>query len=182
MTTIDLDTGPLFDIHADVRIAAPPAAVYARVSDLPGCGRWSTECTGGEWVRGTPGTVGAVFRGTNHRDPDVVSWAPVVRGSWTTDAEIVAAEPGVAFRWAIRAKDGRAQQSVWGFDLAADGDGTRVTHHFRMGAATEGIRGIVRDMDGDERERFFAEWGAKVHADVVATLDRIKALIEDAAD
>ncbi|MER7705242.1 SRPBCC family protein [Kitasatospora sp. NPDC097605] len=162
-----------------MRISATPDEVYSVISDLPRCGEWSTECRGGSWVSGAPAEVGSVFRGDNLRSPDVVPWAPVVRGAWHTHAEVVAAEPGRTFRWAMRDTAGRAQESVWAFDVTAVEDGGSVlVHHFRMDAATEGIRGITAGMDQDARRRFFAEWGEKVAADLVVTVGRIKQVVE----
>lgn len=117
--------------------------MYATVSDLPRSGEWSVECTGGQWISGTPATVGAVFRGENHRPENVVAWAPVVRGEWTTESEIVEAQPGRVIRWAIRDRAGRRQESVWSFELRAADDGCVLVHRFWMGAPTEGIQGIT---------------------------------------
>jgi hypothetical protein len=167
---------PLFEARVHALVARSPQAVYAVVSDLPGCHRWSEECTGGEWIEGRPAALGSVFRGHNFRRPDVVAWAPVVRGAWTTTAEVVAAQPGRRFCWAMRTRAGQAQDSVWGYDLEPAGSalgGTRLTHHFRMGAATEGISGITAAMDDATRKRFFAEWGAKVRHDMEATVARL---------
>nr|BFE58089.1 SRPBCC family protein [Dactylosporangium thailandense] len=169
---------PLFESRAEVRVNASPARVYAVVSDLPRSGEWSSECLGGRWVAGAPGTVGAVFRGDNRRAEDVVAWAPVVRGDWSTEAEVVAAEPGRAFRWAMRDSTGAAQDSIWAFELAPDGEGTTLVHHFRMGRPTEGIRKIVSGLDDTARARFFAEWGEKVAGDLADTLQRIRLVIE----
>jgi hypothetical protein len=139
----------------------------------------SAECTGGSWVVGTPATVGAVFRGVNYREEDVVAWAPVVRGEWTTESEVVAAEPGRRFSWSMRGKAGRRQDSVWTYEITSDGNGGSVlTHRFRMGAPTEGITGITADMDDVDERRFFAEWGKKLDGDLAATLDRLRAVIE----
>ncbi|UWP87125.1 SRPBCC family protein [Dactylosporangium fulvum] len=171
---------PLFQARADLHVAARPEEIYAVVSDLPRSGEWSTECTGGRWIAGTPGSVGAVFQGENLRGEDVVAWAPVVRGTWTTEAEVVAAEPGKAFRWAMRDSAGRTQDSVWSFEVEPDGDGSTLVHHFRMGRPTEGIRKITADMDEAERTRFFAEWGTKVQSDLADTLQRVKVVIEKA--
>jgi polyketide cyclase/dehydrase/lipid transport protein len=176
----DQGSGTLFEVAAQVRVARTPAEVYALVSDLGRSGEWSEECRGGEWAEGEPGAVGSVFRGVNHREPDVVAWAPVVRGGWTTESEVVAAEPGRTFRWAMRDGSGRKQQSVWGFDIEPAGDGSVLTHHFWMGAATEGIRGIIADMDAQARERFFADWAAKLKNDLAATVARIKNVAEQA--
>lgn len=169
---------PLFDARAQIALSAAPHAVYAVISDLPRSGEWSPECLGGSWVCGEPATVGAVFRGENLRHESVVSWAPVVRGKWTTESEIVAAEPGRTFRWAMRDTAGRKQRSVWGFDLAPAGEGSVLIHHFRMDAPTEGIRGITAGMDQADKDRFFAEWGAKVAGDLAVTLERVKAVVD----
>src|SRR4051812_3824382 len=101
MGTSIVDTEPLFELRSEITVAASPELVYSVVSDLPRSGEWSPECTGGEWVSGTPGTVGAVFRGSNLRPEDVVGWAPLIRGVWHTDSQVVAAEPGRTFRWAM---------------------------------------------------------------------------------
>ncbi len=173
---------PVFEARAEIQVAADRAAVYAVVSDLGRSGEWSPECRGGEWVVGAPATVGAVFRGVNVRAADVVAWAPVVRGTWSTDSEVVSAEPGHTFRWAMHDKAGQKQDSVWGFDIepAQDGsaDGSTLVHHFRMGAPTEGIRTFTAEMSEAEREKFFAEWGEKLAQDLRSTLGRIKHVIE----
>lgn len=171
---------PLFDIAVESPVARAPEFVYSVVSDLPRCHEWSEECTGGEWTHGEPGAVGSVFRGHNFRDPDVVPWAPVVRGAWTTTAEVVAAEPARRFAWAMRTEAGRAQESVWGFTLHPAAGGTVLTHHFRMGVPTEGIQGITAGMTDDEKKKFFEEWGDKVRADMAATVGRLRNVIETA--
>ncbi len=169
---------PLFQSSAEIHICAAPQEVYEVISDLPRSGEWSPECRGGEWVAGEPGRVGALFQGENLRSPDVVAWAPVVRGTWTTRAEVVTAEPGRAFRWAMLTKAGQRQDSVWGFDIRPADGGSVLTHHFRMGTATEGIVGITAQMDETQKKQFFAEWGEKVAGDLSATLQRIKAVVE----
>jgi hypothetical protein len=172
-------TRPLFELSARTRVAAPPEAVYAVVSDLTRSAEWSPECVGGEWTSGEPGTPGAVFRGENHRSTEVVSWAPVVRGTWFTESEVVYAEPGRAFAWSMRNSAGEKQESVWSYDIhpAASG-GSELVHRFRMGSPTEGIRGITAEMDDAARERFFTQWGDKVAADMQLTVERIRQVVE----
>ncbi|MFI5932110.1 SRPBCC family protein [Actinoplanes sp. NPDC051494] len=172
------DTTPLFESRADIHVNATPDDVYAVVSDLPRCGEWSSECTGGSWVDGTPATVGAVFRGENLRTDDVVSWAPVVRGTWRTESEIIAAEPGRAIRWAVRDSTGRAQDSVWSYEIEPADGGSLLVHHFRMGTPTEGIGKITAGMSPAEYRRFVTEWGEKVAADLRETLSRVRTVIE----
>jgi hypothetical protein len=99
----------LSEVRVSVPVAASPADVYAVVSNLPRSGEWSSECRGGTWVHGTPATVGAVFHGVNHRTADVVEWAPIVRGEWTTEAEVVAAEPGSG----SSASGARSSKATW---------------------------------------------------------------------
>jgi hypothetical protein len=171
-------SSPLFQVRASVSVAATPAEVYAVVADLPRCGEWSMECTGGNWVAGSPATVGAVFRGVNFRPADVVSWAPVVRGEWTTESEVVVAESGRRFSWSMRDSAGVRQDSVWSFEVEPAEHGSVLVHHFRMGDPTEGITGITADMDDAAKQRFFTEWGEKIEQDLAATLGRIKAVIE----
>lgn len=172
-------TTPLFEAQAEIIVEATADDLYALVSNLPRSREWSPECTGGEWISGVPGTRGAVFRGHNRRAEDVVAWAPVVRGTWTTEATVCTADPGAEFGWAMRDSQGRTQDSVWTFRLSPEGGGCRLVHHFRMGTPTEGIRKITRDMDEDERRRFVTEWSAKVGADLHETLRRIKAIVEN---
>ncbi len=173
---------PLFQLSVTTRVAATPDEVYAVISDLSRSGEWSIECQGGRWISGEPATVGAVFQGDNFRSADVVGWSPVVRGKWTTESQVVTAEPGQTFQWAMRDSAGRAQESVWGYRVEPDGADSLLTHHFRMGAPTEGIRGITAGMNDVDNARFFVEWTAKLERDMAATLDRVKAVIESSAD
>ncbi|WP_328330967.1 MULTISPECIES: SRPBCC family protein [unclassified Streptomyces] len=180
MTPTNTESPLLFDVRARIQIAATPAEVYAVVSDLPRSTEWSPECTGGAWVSGRPATVGAVFRGENLRADDVVAWAPVVRGTWRTESQVVAAEPGRVFRWAMRDSTGTPQDSVWSYEIAPDGDGCVLVHGLRMGTATEGIRGITAEMDEATRKKFFADWTEKLAGDLQVTLRRVKAIVEKA--
>ncbi|WP_026316070.1 SRPBCC family protein [Actinokineospora enzanensis] len=182
MTTAKTGTPPLFEIERSALVRTSPEIAYAVVSDLTRSGEWSAECTGGAWVAGTPGTVGAVFRGDNVRAEDVVAWAPVARGHWQTHAEVVAATPGREFGWAMRNGAGHRQESTWSFHLEPRDEGCLLAHRFRMGRATEGIVGITAEMDDEQRRRFFAEWGAKLAEDMAATVERIKAVLESGGE
>lgn len=175
-----IDSSPLFEFRSEIKVAATPDRIYSVVSDLTRSCEWSPECRGGEWVGGSPAAVGTVFRGENERAPEVVGWAPVVRGTWYTEAEVVAAEPGLTFRWAMLTASGEKQESVWGFDIepGAAADTPTLVHHFRMGRATEGIRSITAELDEPARRKFIAEWGSKIEGDLAATVRRIKRVIE----
>jgi hypothetical protein len=179
-TSIQKNATETFRVSAEVFVEAGPDQVFAFVSDLPNSGRWSPECQDGTWVHGGPGEVGAVFRGRNHRAPEVVAWAPVVRGEWSTEAEVVESAAPHVFSWAMRNGDGEAQQSIWSFRISPAGAGSVLTHAFWMGAPTEGMRGIFARMSDADEERFVAEWGEKIERDIRVTLARIKAALESA--
>ncbi|ALC28989.1 SRPBCC family protein [Streptomyces bacillaris] len=175
-----IDNSPLFELRADIAVSATPKEVYAVVSDLPRSAEWSPECRGGEWIGGEPAAVGTIFRGENLRSEEVVAWAPLVRGTWYTEARVTAAEPGVTFRWMMLSHAQDDQESVWGFDIEPLAEGSRLVHHFRMGKATAGIHKIVSELDEDARKRFVADWTAKLERDLDDTLKRIKDVIESA--
>ncbi|MEH6379105.1 SRPBCC family protein [Streptomyces sp. KLMMK] len=173
--------GAILRVRARILVAAAPYTLYDTVSDLARSGEWSRECTGGRWVSGTPRTVGAVFRGENRRGADVVPWAPIVRGPWTTESEVVAAEPGRLFQWVVRDSAGRRQDSTWTYEFEAAGDGCLLVHHYRLGRPTEGLAKIFRQLGPDGRRRFTTEWNRKLADDVDASLSRIKDIVERAA-
>ncbi|MFI6168315.1 SRPBCC family protein [Nocardia sp. NPDC051052] len=177
--TDNLTRVALFRIQVDIHIFASPVEVYETVSDLPRSREWSAECIGGQWISGAPRAVGSVFRGDNVRGIGAVAWAPVVRGQWTTEAQIVAAEPSRRFAWAMRDSAGNVQDSRWSFDLESTDYGCLLVHRFHMGTATEGIHRITADMDRSTFEKFIEEWSEKVAADMKATLVRIKRIVED---
>lgn len=166
--------GTLFRVAAQTWVPAGAADVYSLVSDLSRSGVWSQECLGGEWVHGVPAAVGSVFKGRNFRKSEVVGWAPVVRGEWVTEAEVVAADPGREFGWAMRDGSGRRQQSVWSFALQAESPGTLLVHRFWMGEPTEGIRGITAEMTAAERVRFVSEWSEKIDTEMRSSVQRIR--------
>ncbi|UCM88850.1 SRPBCC family protein [Streptomyces marincola] len=178
MANTIIDNSPLFELRASKAISATPEQVYAVVSDLPRSAEWSPECRGGEWVSGAPSAVGSIFRGENLRSEDVVGWAPLIRGVWYTEARVTAAEPARTFRWMMLTHARADQESLWGFDIEPGGEGSVLTHHFRMGKATAGIRKITAELSEADRKRFIADWTAKLERDLDETLDRIKDVIE----
>ncbi|MFI5619679.1 SRPBCC family protein [Streptomyces sp. NPDC051567] len=180
MTNSIIDSTPLFEVRAGIPVAATAQEIYDVVSDLARSGEWSPECQGGEWISGEPSGVGSVFRGENLRAEDVVGWAPLVRGTWYTEARVTAAEPGRTFRWMMLTHAQEDQESVWGFDIepAAQGEGSVLVHHFRMGKATAGIHKIVADLDEVQRKQFITDWTEKLESDLDATLARIRDVVE----
>ncbi|MFD3499206.1 SRPBCC family protein [Streptomyces sp. NPDC058676] len=168
-----------FSARAQIETSASPEKVYDTVSALERSGEWSVECTGGTWVSGRPGTVGAIFRGDNVRGTDVVAWAPVIRGPWHTESEVVAAEPARVFRWSVLDSSRGRQESVWSFEIEPTLDGgSRLVHSYWLGELTEGLAKIFSGLGEEERTRFVSEWNAKLAADIRSTVTRIKAVVE----
>lgn len=121
-----------------------------------------------------------MFRGNNNRATDVVAWAPVVRGGWQTESEIVAAEAPKQFSWSILNRSGERQESVWSYFVDAAEGGSILRHHYRMGKPTEGITEIMSHLDEEGKKRFVLEWGDKLRADMQATVDSISRITEEA--
>ncbi|OLZ59177.1 polyketide cyclase [Streptomyces sp. IMTB 2501] len=169
---------PLFQVRGELHIDATPMEIYSVISDLSRTSEWSRECKRIEWVSGEPATVGAVFRSENFRKDEVVAWAPVPRGTWMTRSEVVAADPGRTFAWQMYNSDGVREDSVWTYDITADGGGSTLVHRFRMNRPTKGILRIVSGLDEAERQSFYADWAVKLEGDILATLGRIKAVVE----
>jgi hypothetical protein len=174
-------SGKTFHIEVETGLVADPAEVFSYVSDLPRSGEWSPECRGGQWTSGSPAGVGSVFTARNYREPDVIGWAPVVRGEWTTECEVVESSAPRVFSWAMRDSAGSAQESVWSFRIQPTQNGSSLTHAFWMGELTEGMRGILSGMSADEKQRFLTDWADKIDGDMRCSLARIKSALESAS-
>lgn len=102
--------------QASIHIDAPPAEVYAAVSDVRRMGEWSPECRRCEWLDGASGPAeGASFKGRNQRG--------LIR--WTTKARVVAAEEGREFAFTT-------DLTTWTYRFDAEDGGTRVSESFEM--------------------------------------------------
>jgi uncharacterized protein YndB with AHSA1/START domain len=107
-------------VHDSVtlRIDAPPAKVWALVSDVTHIGRFSPETFEAEWLDGATGPAAAVrFRGHVRRN----GRGPVY---WTT-CTIVRCEPEQEFAFVV-GKPARAMMT-WGYRLAPAAEATDVT-------------------------------------------------------
>lgn len=119
-------------------IVASPEHLYALVADLPRMGEWSPDNDGGEWVKGTPGSVGAAFKGRNHRG----------RRRWSTIAKVAIAEPGREFAFDVSATG--VAVARWGFRFEPADGATKVTqywedHRSTVAAFVTGLAVGVRD-------------------------------------
>ena len=106
-----------------VHMEAPPAAVWALVSDVTRIGEFSPETFEAEWTHGATGPeVGARFRGHVRRNGvGPVYWSPCT---------VTRCEPEREFEFAV-GLDGRPI-NTWGYRLRPEEGGTRVTEYFRL--------------------------------------------------
>jgi len=164
MTPLRYAAGPTAE--AEVHIDAPPAAVWALVSDIELPARFSSEFLGAHWLDGAPPALGARFRGRN-RHPAV--------GEWETTCTVVGYEPQRLFAWAV--DDPRHPMSSWRFELKPDAEGTRLRQWMRLGPAPSPVSRAIAAMP-DKEERIVARRLAEHQANMQATLAGIKALAE----
>ena len=144
---------------ATVTIAAPPERVYDMVADVTRMGEWSPECHSCRWVgRRREPVVGAVFVGLNRR-----GWA-----RWATTNRVVRAERGRAFAFRTGGTGVR-----WGYELAPEGDGTRVTETRDLSGARDWVIRLAAPLVGG-----YDRHADELRAGMRKTLDRLKAAAE----
>ncbi|MFF2777598.1 SRPBCC family protein [Streptomyces sp. NPDC058052] len=115
-------------------VDAPPARVYAMVSDLRNMGRWSPECRY-VWVPRPPSRAGTRFVGLNRRGPF----------AWPTVGRVVRATPGSEFVFDVGVFG--LPIARWGYRFEAEGEGTRLTE-FWEDLRTDGRRAKAAELLG----------------------------------
>ena len=156
---------PLTDvapIEATIEIAAPPATVWALISDLRNMARWSPQ-TAKSFLRGDANGLGARFLNVNRKGLLV----------WPTQSKVVRFEEGTEIAWRVK-----ENFTIWSLRLEATADGgTRVV---QTREAPDGISdvsvGLTKVAFGGVPK--FTE---TLQADMVRTLARIKADAEGLA-
>jgi len=149
--------------EAELRIDAPPAAVWRLVCDIQTPAEFSSEFQGGQWLDGAASpALGARFRGRNFHE---------ARGAWETVSTICELEPERVFGWAVGDPDVPAAR--WRFSLEPDGSGTLIRQWMQMGPGESGISELIAQMP-DKEHRILRRRLAEHHANMVATLAGIK--------
>lgn len=153
---MSVDVEPL--LEETIEVEAPPAAVWALVSDVARMSSWSPQVVK-TVVRGRPVQEGTRFFNLNRRGPLF----------WPTQARVVTFEPHREFAFRIK-----ENWTVWSFSLEPAGSGTRVTQRRR---APEGVSGVSRGLTR------IALGGQQVFTDELLagmrqTLERVKAEAE----
>jgi uncharacterized protein YndB with AHSA1/START domain len=101
------------ELRAEATVAAPPARVWALLTDLSRMPEWSPELV--RMLPLKPGglRVGQWYLGVNRRKAVV----------WPTRSVLAVLEPGRELAW-----DTRSSGARWIWEISPDGEGTRVVH------------------------------------------------------
>ena len=147
------------ELRAETTIAAPPAAVWAALTDLSNMSEWSPEVLA--MIPLKPGglKLGQQYLGVNRRKAMI----------WPTRSVVAQLEPEKALAW-----DTRSSGARWIYELSPEGPGTRLVHR----------RPVPKKLT--LLSRLFAPvalGGNDGHADeleghMATTLERIKATVE----
>lgn len=153
--------------EADVLIDAPPAAVWALVSDITLPVRFSTELLDANWLEGATGPAeGARFVGRSRHQ---------AIGEWETTSVVTACQPERVLEWAVG--DPEAPGSRWRFTLEPESDGTRLTQWMQIGPGRSGINMALEAMP--DKESRILRYRLDEHRDnMLRTLEGIKELAE----
>ncbi len=160
-TTTDADRiEPL--LEESIEIAAPPATVWALVSDVARMSSWSPQVVR-TVVRGGVVREGARFYNLNRRGPLF----------WPTRARVVTFEPHRAFAFRIK-----ENWTVWSFALEPTADGgTRLTERREAAKGISAVsRGMTRLALGGQQV-----FTAELREGMRQTLERVRAEAEGPA-
>jgi uncharacterized protein YndB with AHSA1/START domain len=152
--------------QVSVDVDASPEQVFDLVSDVTRMGEWSPESTGGQWRSGTPGAVGATFRGNNRRG----------RASWSTTCQVVASERGRVFAFAVGTAD--TPSTRWRYELVPLADGrTRVAESFELPRPMSSAARLLTRLTLGVRDR-----EADLEDGMRTTLERLAAAVRQESD
>jgi hypothetical protein len=149
--------------EAELRIEAPPGAVWRLICDIQTPAEFSSEFQGGEWLDGAVApALGARFRGRNFHE---------ARGAWETVSTVCEFESERVFGWAVG--DPQVPAARWRFTLEPDGSGTVIRQWMQMGPGESGVSELIAQMP-DKEHRILRRRLAEHQANMIATLAGIK--------
>ncbi|MFR9728022.1 SRPBCC family protein [Saccharopolyspora sp. MS10] len=161
------DDAPKVSMDRSTFVEAPPERVYQLASDITRYGEWSPENTGGEWLEGTPGEVGSRFRGDNSNG----------ERTWSSECEVVAAEPGRRFAFGVVSGSETVDNSVWSFEVEPEGTGSRLTQRYVLREMTNPIKEYLAQQE-DGGAQFIAARTAMLEDALRQTVEGIKKTAE----
>jgi hypothetical protein len=155
-------TTPSLSYSESIVIARSPQELYDMVSDIARMGEWSPVCKACWWDDGDSAKVGAWFTGRNETP----------ERTWETRSQVVAAEPGREFAFAVFGNRAR-----WGYTFTEADGGTRVTEswEFLPGGAV-----AFRERYGDDAPAQIADREQAARNGIPVTLAALKRAAESA--
>ncbi|MFF0435397.1 SRPBCC family protein [Streptomyces sp. NPDC004327] len=168
-------------VECEIHVEAPPARVWALVTDIHLPARLSGELQRVAWLDDADGpAVGARFEGYNHNE---------MIGEWRTVSHVVELDERRVFAWAVTDADGRYGEptldpakplATWRYELEADGAGTRLRQTALLGPNRSGVT-LAIERWPDREEEIVAYRVRELRAAMEAALLGIKALAEEDA-
>ncbi|MEX5720482.1 SRPBCC family protein [Geodermatophilus maliterrae] len=143
-----------------VVVAAPPEELYDLVSDVARTGEWSPVCVAAWWDEGATGRVGDWFTGRN----------VTPQRTWETRSQVVAADRGREFAWAVGGSRAR-----WGYTLEPADGGTRLTESWEF--LPDGLALMAERYGADAQQEVELRTRA-AHEGIPATLAAIRRIAE----
>ncbi|MDQ1432243.1 MAG: hypothetical protein QOF40_2845 [Actinomycetota bacterium] len=137
-----------------------PEELYDMVADVTRMGEWSPICKACWWDEGDGPRIGAWFTGRNE----------LPERTWETRSEVVAADPGREFAFAVSGSIAR-----WGYTFAPVDGGTEITESWEF--LPGGIE-FFEQRFGDESAAQIADRAEKAHTGIAETLAAIKRIAE----
>jgi|SRR5579884_1900361 len=149
--------------EATVYIDAPPHAVWEAVADIARQTEWSCEATRMDWIPpAREATVGARFRGSNHRG--------IMR--WTRENEVLEADPERVFSWRTLPTRLYPDSTIWRIELRPSGAGTEVRESFQVVKMNRAFEIMLYWINPVHRNR---------SGDLAGDLARLKTFVESRA-
>jgi uncharacterized protein YndB with AHSA1/START domain len=159
MTTTAAASATGTELTATITVSAPPAQVWALVTDVARMAEWSPQVVR-TFVLGGPVRLGTRFMNLNHQ-----GWK-----HWPTSAKVVRFTPHSDF--AFRVTENR---TVWSFQLEPTADGgTHVTHRRETPDGIAPVSNILVNAVLGGQESFVPE----LLEGMSRTLERLKADVE----
>ncbi len=155
-------TTPSLSYSQSVVIARSPQELYGMVSDITRMGEWSPVCTACWWDEGDSARIGAWFTGKNETP----------ERTWETRSQVVAAEPGREFAFAVFGNRAR-----WGYTFTETDGGTLVTESW---AFLPGGAVAFQERYGTDADAQIADREQAARDGIPATLGALKRAAESA--
>ncbi|MGW1054686.1 SRPBCC family protein [Streptomyces sp. NPDC001118] len=144
-------------------IDAPPARVWALVSDIALMPDMSKELQSVAWLDGAAGpTVGARFVGHSRHE---------AFGAWSTTSHVIECDPERAFAWAVQ--DPAEPSALWRFRLRPEKGGTELSQWMQLGPGRSGLSVAIDRMPEKEQKIVFVRL-REFERSIASTLEHIK--------